>query len=76
MWKIEKKDNPSDDEWDKHSEAYAELCKRPPFEELIGTREEDNEYSHEEQIGSLEEDVKLLKRHKHDEKSGDVLIRI
>jgi hypothetical protein len=76
LWNIEKKDEPSDADWDKHSEARAELEKRPPFNELIGEREESNEYSHEERLADIDEDIKLLKRHKHDEKSGDVLVRI
>lgn len=74
LWKIEKKDG--GDEWDKYEEAFAELCKRPPFKDLIGQKEEANEYSHEERLDNIEEDIKLLKRHKHDEHSGDVLIRI
>lgn len=76
LWKVESKDVPSDAEWDKHGEAYAELCKRPPFNQLIGEREEQKEFSHEERLEGIDEDIKSLKRHKHDEKSGDVMIRI
>lgn len=76
LWKIESKTETTDTDWDKFAEARAELEKRPPFNELIGTREEANEFSHEERLEALEDDTKLLKRHKHDEKSGDVMVRI
>lgn len=75
LWKLE---NASEDkqDWDKYNEVVAELEKRPPFNQLIGKREEANEFSHEERLENMEEDVKLLKRHKHDSLNGDVLIRI
>ena len=60
---------------DGYEEAYAELRKRAPFDVIL-----ENEWSSgeslQEVVAELVEDVKLLKRHKHDDKSGDVLVRI
>lgn len=71
LWKIEKADTGND--WDKHAEAYAELRKRPPFNTIIG---DSSDETLEEKIERFEEDLKLLKRHKHDQNNGDVLVRI
>ena len=64
----------------KNTEQYdkveKELYFRTPFFTLL---HEDSELSVGtllERIESLEDEIKKLKRHKHDEKSGDVLIRI
>jgi hypothetical protein len=75
LWKLE---NASENkiDWDKYGEALAELEKRPPFSRIIGTLNDPRDLSHSEQLEELVEDVKLLKRHKHDEKSGDVMVRI
>jgi hypothetical protein len=75
LWKLE---NASDGkmDWDKYHDVLAELEKRPPFNRIIGTLDDVNDPSHAEQLEELVEDVKKLKRHKHDDKSGDVLIRI
>lgn len=61
--------------WDEYGEIFAELRKREPFRTIIGN-ENNGDPSLEERIEGLESDIKLLKRHKHDEHSGDVLIRI
>lgn len=58
-----------------YEEAYAELRKRSPFDQILKSEWETNE-SLQELVEQLVDDVKLLKRHKHDEKSGDVLVRI
>jgi len=58
-----------------YEEAYAELRKREPFESILESEYQTGE-SLEEKVAELEADVKELKRHKHDEKNGDVLIRI
>ena len=76
LWKVNKKEEPTDKEWDNYTDALAELEKRPPFNKIIGENEFQNEFTHEERLEKLEEDIKLLKRHKHDDKSGDVLVRI
>ena len=78
LWELENtpENKQKDDHWDRYVEVRAELEKRPPFNELIGTREEANEYSHEERLDELDEAMKGLKRHKHDDKSGDVMVRI
>ena len=61
-------------------DVFAELCKRPPFDKLFGENQYGSsnmrEMTHDERLEELEDDVKLLKRHKHDDKSGDVLVRI
>lgn len=60
---------------DGYDEAYAELRKREPFGSLLKSDWETGE-SLEELVSQLVQDVKDLKRHKHDERSGDVMIRI
>ena len=57
-------------------EAYEELKMRTPFSEILDANLDDSLPSLKEQIEDLKVEVKQLKRHKHDEKSGDVLIRI
>lgn len=60
---------------DGYDEAYEELKSREPFSNILESKYETGE-SLEEKIAYLEDEVKKLKRHKHDEKNGDVLIRI
>ena len=60
---------------DGYIEAYEELKSREPFSTILKSKYDTGE-SIEERIDYLEEEVKKLKRHKHDEKNGDVLIRI
>lgn len=80
LWKMDQSTDETVSDWDAHWKTYgevrAELEKRPPFNEIIGEREERNEYSHEERLEDLENEIKLLKRHKHDTNSGDVMVRI
>lgn len=61
-------------------DVFAELCKRPPFDKLFGESQYGSsnvgDMTHDERIEELEGDVKLLKRHKHEERSGDVMVRI
>lgn len=75
VWKLENLPDGKVD-WDRYGEATAELRKRYPFSEILGEKDDPNDYTLEETVEGLEEDVKLLKRHKHGDKSGDVLIRI
>ena len=70
LWKIESQKEP---DWEKYDQVCAELEKRPPFKN-IGIN--NNDESHDERIEELEGDVKLLRRHKHDPHSGDVMVRI
>lgn len=76
--KLEIKSNQKDGEidWDKYGELTVELCKRYPFSEIIGEKDDKNDFTLEERIEELEETVKQLRRHSHHEKSGDVMIRI
>ncbi len=74
---IEKKGELEDKfNWDEYGEACAELRKRFPFSEILGEKDDPNDYTLEERIEELEDKGKQLKRHKHDEKSGDVMVRI
>jgi len=78
LWKLEKKSEKSgqalDDDYDA---ALAELRKRPPFDSIIGDRQDDGfDPSLEERMGDVQVDIKKLKRHKHDPHSGDVMVRI
>ena len=58
-------------------EEVLELLKlRTPFFEILHEDSEDGLPAFREEIDELKADIKKLKRHKHDEKSGDVLIRI
>jgi hypothetical protein len=57
---------------EKYEEAKAELYTREPFYTLLHPL---GEGTVEEELGAIEEDIKKLKRHKHDG-NGDVLIRI
>lgn len=58
---------------DGYNEVLDELRSREPFYSLLRPR--DNETVSDE-LGSIEDEIKKLKRHKHDPQSGDVMIRI
>ena len=79
LWKLEKKSEKNGGEAfpDEYEVAYAELRKRTPFDVIIGNREDEGfDPSLEEKMSDAQDDIKSLKRHKHDEHNGDVLIRI
>ena len=60
----------------KYEKIMEELITRYPFFDLL---DEDHDRSIPALwniIEELQDDIKKLKRHKHDEKTGDVLIRI
>ena len=78
LWKLEKKSEKSGEGLpDEYDEAIAELRKRPPYDRIIGDRQNEGyDPSMEELLKDATGDIKLLKRHKHDDKSNDVLIRI
>ena len=58
------------------NEVYEELKSREPFYTIMHDDSEEGIVRLATRIEKLEEDIKKLKRHKHDEKTGDVLIRI
>ena len=63
-----------DGEWDDEcNEIREELENREPFYSWI---HDNNGVLLKESLEQTDENVKLLKRHKHDNKSGDVLVRI
>ena len=53
-----------------------ELKNRSPFQEMLNEVYEESLPQLAGQIEYLQQEVKKLKRHKHDERNGDVLIRI
>ncbi len=59
-----------------YEEIMEELKTREPFSSILNPDYDESLPSAFEAIKELEEEVKKLKRHKHDERSGDVLIRI
>ena len=58
-----------------YEEALEELKSREPFFTILNEEMEESIPWLVAEIESLKEDIKQLKRHKHD-KTGDVLIRI
>lgn len=56
-----------------YEEVREELLSREPFYSLNKPRGDE---TISEELDEIDEDIKKLKRHKHDEKNGDVLIRI
>jgi len=80
LYKIEQSEEEDKDFqklWDMYDDVLAELEQREPFKKILGESEYPNDYlTLEEKVDELMEDVKLLKRHKHDERSGDVVVRI
>lgn len=70
------KDEDGKFDYDKYDEVIEEIKTRYPFSEILGEHSDPNDFTLEERIDSLEADIKLLKRHKHEDKSGDVMIRI
>ena len=68
-----------DDFWasgGKYQQIITELKEREPFIQILGEDWDASLPAVWEEIESLQEDIKKLKRHKHEEKSGDVVIRI
>lgn len=70
----------SDKEADDYVEATNELVMRQPFSSIFKGYYSEEEKPIVEKISDLEKNFddfqKKIKRHKHDERSGDVMIRI
>ncbi len=64
------------EEGGKYEQIMEELKGRYPFWDIFNENSEDGLPALREEIDELKVEIKKLKRHKHDEKSGDVLIRI
>lgn len=60
----------------KYELISAELEKREPFLQILGEDWDTGLPAAWEAIKDLQEEIKRLKRHKHDDKTGDVMIRI
>jgi len=73
LTKLTEKDGNLKDGW---QETYDELMKREPFFILLNEEFDESLPALKNRIEELEAEIKKLKRHKHDDKSGDVLIRI
>lgn len=67
------KDGHLDDKW---SDVWDELLEREPFYTILHPDHDESIPAILSKIKDLEDEVKKLKRHKHDEKTNDVLIRI
>ena len=67
------KDGHLKDGW---QEAHDELRTREPFNSILKNDDLPENETLEGKLEEIEETVKLLKRHKHEERSGDVMIRI
>lgn len=76
--KTDEKNGLSEEEYTEMDGAIVELRKRSPFRQIMGTEDEVRDDESSLYLGQKQnrEDIKLIKRHKHDNKSGDVLIRI
>lgn len=59
-----------------YEKLMGELETRHPFSNILDPDDDTSLPSAWEAIKELQADIKALKRHKHDEKSGDVMIRI
>ena len=71
--------NLTDDDYEdngKYQQIISVLKTREPFTALLNDMYEESLPAVWEAVEKLKEDIKLLKRHKHDEKNGDVLVRI
>jgi hypothetical protein len=76
---LEELANIKDEDFDtggKYEEIIAVLKYREPFTNLLNDMYDLSLPAAWEAIQALQEEVKRLKRHKHDEKNGDVLVRI
>jgi hypothetical protein len=60
----------------KYEQIIAERKTREPFTELLNGDYDRSVPSIWEAIDEIREDIKKLKRHKHDDKTGDVMARI
>jgi hypothetical protein len=60
----------------KYEQIMGELETRHPFYNILSPDDDESLPSAWEAIKELQEEVKLLKRHKHEPNSGDVMIRI
>ena len=60
----------------KYEQIMGELETRHPFADILNPDYEDSLPAAWEAIKDIETTIKELRRHKHDERSGDVMIRI
>ena len=71
--------NLTDDDYNddgKYQQIISVLKTREPFTTLLNDMYEESLPAVWEAVETIKQDIRLLKRHKHDEKNGDVLVRI
>ena len=61
---------------DGYQEALEELKSREPFWTIFEESFDESIPAILEALKEIKEDIKLLKRHKHDEKTHDVMVRV
>ncbi|OGM10543.1 hypothetical protein A2159_01305 [Candidatus Woesebacteria bacterium RBG_13_34_9] len=61
---------------DEYDAWWEEIKQREPFFQIINEDWEDSLPVLKEKIENIQDDIDLLKRHKHEEKTDDVMIRI
>ncbi len=75
---LRKKGTGSGENYDEETSeaAFAELRKRAPFWEIFDEDFDEGIPSILSRLTEIESEIKKLNRHKHDERTGDVMIRI
>lgn len=75
---LRKKGTGSGDNYDEKvsEEAFAELRERAPFWEIFNEDYDESIPYLLRTVKELQEEIKLLKRHKHEPNTGDVMVRI
>ena len=71
--------NLTDDDYEddgKYQQLISVLKTREPFTTLLNDMYDESLPAVWEAVEAIKQEIKLLKRHKHDEKNGDVLVRI
>jgi len=76
---IDALNNLTEDDWKadgKYTKLIGELATREPFLQILGEDWDTSLPAVWEAIKEIQDDIKALKRHKHDTHNGDVMIRV
>lgn len=71
--------NLKEDDWKtggKYEQLFGELITREPFVHILGEDYDESLPAVWQTINDLKEEIKKLKRHKHDPATGDVMVRV
>ena len=60
----------------RYEQIMDELKTREPFTDLLNSDYDESLPALWQVVKDLQEEIKKLKRHKHDEKTGDVMVRV